>query len=224
MRTDWQCNHCSCKALPVSHRLRFPFHPFCPNFLSNTTSIDQETTKGTMSHQTLMATSSYSTVHVTILSMLFSFLGGNLSVPVPINVDNTMLTIPVHLASFFSFRGKQDGLITNSLCSLLKVDKVIRRKVKKKLNLFHTYISLFIRCQTQVQSLSCLVIFNTQRINYQVYVRCASWFLLNLIFELCSVCCNCLSLRSNQTFVKAAPAAVFEQKYIYKDITQSQSR
>ena len=114
----------------------FPFSPFLSKntsiFLSTNTSIDQETTKGTMSHQTLMATSSYSTVHVTILSMLFSFLGGNLSVPVPINVDNTMLTIPVHLASFFSFRGKQDGLITNSLCSLLKVDKVIRRKVKKK--------------------------------------------------------------------------------------------
>ena len=59
------------------------------------------------------------------------FLGENCQYQVPINVDNTMLTIPVHLASFFSFRGKQDGLITNSLCSLLKVDKVIWRKVKK---------------------------------------------------------------------------------------------
>ena len=30
MWKDWQCNHCSCKAVPVSHCLRFPFHPFCP--------------------------------------------------------------------------------------------------------------------------------------------------------------------------------------------------
>ena len=37
----------------------------------------------------------------------FVNVGGNLSVPVPINVDNTMLTIPVHLVLFFSFRGKQ---------------------------------------------------------------------------------------------------------------------
>ena len=229
MRTDWQCNHCSCKALPVSHPLRFPFHPFCPRplplFLSTTTSIDQEATKGTMSHQTLMATSSYSTVHVTILSMLFSFLGGKLSIPGTHqcwqhNVDNSC-----SFGFVFQFQRKTAWLNYEfrALCSLLKSRKVIRRKVKK-INLFHTYISLFIRCQTQVQSLSCLVIFNTQRINYQVYVRGASWFLLHLIFELFSLCCNCLSLRSNQTFVKAAPAAVFEQKYIYKDITQSQSR
>ena len=104
MRTDWQCNHCSCKALPVSHPLRFPFHPFCPRplpfFCPRPPSIDQEATKGTMSHQTLMATSSYSTVHITLLSMLFSFLGGKMSVPGTHqcwqhNVDNS--------CSFFGF-------------------------------------------------------------------------------------------------------------------------
>ena len=137
MRTDWQCNHCSCKALPVSHPLRFPFHPFCPRplplFLSTTTSVDQEATKGTMSHQTLMATSSYSIVHITILSMLFSFLGGKLSVPGTHqcwqhNVDNSC-----SFGFVFQFQRKTAWLNYEfrALCSLLKSRKVIQRKVKK---------------------------------------------------------------------------------------------
>ena len=158
-----------------------------------------------------MATSSYSTVHVTILSMLFSFLGGT-------RYPSMLTTKCWQLLSFgFVFQFQRETVCLNFTLFIGQKYKSNTKESKKDQ----------IRCQTQVQSLSCLVIFNIQRIKDQVYVRCASWFLLNLIFELCSVCCNCLSLRSNQTFLKglhhSESAAVYEQKYIYKDITQSKS-